>query len=193
MVARMTDPRPNPGSRRGASPRQKTNVQHLAFVHTRCHPYRHSWFGRANIWGLVTREEGELGVIGRQPKEPAQESAPARFVRSAEILSDQPISSPGADQLGFVAYAEALSEVIDAKSTVTPLTLSINAPWGAGKTSLARLVEHNLQEWPKLRGDPPHIVCWFNAWMHADAPRLGPALAAAPPPCCRPRNAGGDA
>ena len=30
-----------------------------------------------------------------------------------------------------------------------------------------------------MRGDPPHIVCWFNAWMHSDAPNLGPALAAA--------------
>ena len=28
------------------------------------------------------------------------------------------------------------------------------------------------------RGERPHIVCWFNAWLHDDAPHLGAAFAA---------------
>ncbi len=96
-----------------------------------------------------------------------------------ELVSDLPILESTEDRLGYGAYAEALTELIDSPRVATPLTLSINAPWGAGKTSLARLIERKMREWPKLRGDPPHIVCWFNAWIHSDAPSLGPALAAA--------------
>lgn len=98
---------------------------------------------------------------------------------SLELVSDLPILESVEDCLGYSAYAEALAELIDSPGVATPLTLSIDAPWGAGKTSLARLIERKVCEWPKERGDPSHIVCWFNAWMHSDAPNLGPALAAA--------------
>ena len=98
---------------------------------------------------------------------------------SPELVSDRPILESAEDRLGYGAYAEALAELIDSPSVATPLTLSIDAPWGAGKTSLARLIERKACEWPKERGDPPHIVCWFDAWMHGDAPNLGPALTAA--------------
>lgn len=96
----------------------------------------------------------------------------------AKVLSDEPIAEPAQDRLDYGAYADALGELIDNPDTATPLTLSISGPWGAGKTSLARLIEYRLHEWSRLRGDRPHIICWFNAWMHSDAPKLGPALAA---------------
>lgn len=96
-----------------------------------------------------------------------------------QVWTDQPITHGDEDCLGFSAYADALAEVIDSPTTESPLTLSIDGPWGAGKTSLARLIEHRLREWPEARGDRPHIICWFNAWLHSDAPKLGPALAAA--------------
>jgi hypothetical protein len=96
-----------------------------------------------------------------------------------ELLSDVPIVDPKQDRLGFRAYAEALAELIDNPSVATPLTLSIDAPWGAGKSSLARLIERMLCVWPQDRGERPHIVVWFNAWMHSHAPDLGTALAAA--------------
>jgi hypothetical protein len=98
---------------------------------------------------------------------------------SPELLCDLPIVEAAQDHLGYGAYAEALAELIDSPGVATPLTLAIDAPWGAGKTSLARLVERKVREWPEVRGDAPHIVCWFNAWMHSDAPSLGPALTAA--------------
>jgi hypothetical protein len=96
-----------------------------------------------------------------------------------ELLSDLPIARVAQDHLGFGAYAEALAELIDSPRVATPLTIAIDAPWGAGKTSLARLVEEKVCEWPHLRGDPQHLVCWFNAWLHSDAPNLGTALSAA--------------
>jgi hypothetical protein len=94
------------------------------------------------------------------------------------MLSDRPLTEDSDDKLGFEPYADALAELIDSLGTDTPLTVAISAPWGSGKTSLAMMVQRRLRDWPLQRGDRPHIVCWFNAWMHDDAPHLGAALAA---------------
>jgi predicted KAP-like P-loop ATPase len=93
-------------------------------------------------------------------------------------LSDKPLEDDADDRLDFVAYADALAELLDHPATDTPLTIAISAQWGAGKTSLAKMIEGRLKRWPLQRGDPPHITCWFNAWMHDDAPHLGAAFAA---------------
>jgi hypothetical protein len=93
-------------------------------------------------------------------------------------LSDKPLEDDADDRLDFVAYADALAELLDHPATDTPLTLAISARWGAGKTSLAKMVEGRLKRRPIERGDPPHITCWFNAWTHDDAPHLGAAFAA---------------
>lgn len=94
------------------------------------------------------------------------------------MLADTPVERDEDDQLGFGPFADALAELIDNPNTYTPLTVAISAPWGAGKTSLAKLVERRLIDWPLLRGERPHVVSWFNAWLHDDAPHLGAALAA---------------
>jgi hypothetical protein len=107
--------------------------------------------------------------------EPDGDSADNRALR---ILADKPIQDDSSDQLGFGAYADALADLIDHPDTDTPLTIAISAEWGAGKTSLARMVERRLRARPRVRRDPPHITCWFNAWMHDDAPHLGAAFAA---------------
>lgn len=93
-------------------------------------------------------------------------------------LSDRPLTDDDDDRLGFAGYADALAELLDHPDTDTPLTIAISAQWGAGKTSLAKMVESRLKQRPTERGDPPHITCWFNAWMHDDAPHLGAAFAA---------------
>jgi hypothetical protein len=131
---------------------------------------------RPSAYALV--QGGSLDVV-EAPEDITIVSSEPGHRSLVELISDRPIVDPAEDRLGFAAYATALAEVIDNPATATPLTVSIDAPWGAGKTSLAHLVEYNLRRWPKLRGDPPHIICWFNAWMHSDAPKLGPALAAA--------------
>jgi KAP family P-loop domain len=114
----------------------------------------------------------------RDASSPATETqrAPAQFRRAA--FADTPIMGDADDVLGFGLYADALAELIDSPETHTPLTLAISAPWGSGKTSLGKLVEQRLREWPLRRGTSPHVVCWFFAWLHDDAPHLGAALAA---------------
>lgn len=46
--------------------------------------------------------------------------------------------------MGYHTYAFALSKFITAKETKTPLCLSIQAPWGGGKTSLMRMIQKML-------------------------------------------------
>src|SRR5215208_3524894 len=41
------------------------------------------------------------------------------------------------------------------------------------------MIEHQLDQRSRDRGDAPPIVCWFNAWMHDAAPDLATAFVAA--------------
>jgi len=48
------------------------------------------------------------------------------------------------DTLGYGAYARAIALFLDHKDTREPLCVSIQAPWGAGKTSLMRMIQKRL-------------------------------------------------
>jgi hypothetical protein len=118
----------------------------------------------------------------------AKEEATAKAIEAAwtepdtgvqvRMLADAPIDDERFDLLGHRDYAAALAFVIDHPETGTPLTIAINAPWGAGKTSIAKLTEQRLDK-NLVRSAKPPIVCWFNAWHHDDAPNIATALAAA--------------
>jgi hypothetical protein len=112
-------------------------------------------------------EDAPAGQIAQPPLEDR---------RTIHVLSDTPKADPDDDALDFLPYAQALAFLIDRKETATPLIIAISAPWGAGKTTLAGLVQRELRtpgDW-----DEPHIICSFNAWNHDDAPHLGAAFAA---------------
>jgi hypothetical protein len=96
------------------------------------------------------------------------------------ILSDAPLGDASRDYFGFRVYAEAIASLIDNELTDTPLTIALSAPWGGGKTSVAKMVRRRLAERSAARGhDRPVLACWFGAWMHNDADHLGAALATA--------------
>jgi predicted KAP-like P-loop ATPase len=86
--------------------------------------------------------------------------------QTLRLLSDKPLDDATDDRLHFAAYADALADLLDNPETDTPLTIAINAQWGAGKTSLAKLVEQRLEQRAGQRSQAPAIVCWFNAWSH---------------------------
>jgi hypothetical protein len=120
---------------------------------------------------------GALNILREYPR-----AAPGRNgVRplSVRLLSDEPVNDPANDYFGFASFANALAEIVDDESTDTPLTIAVSAPWGAGKTSVAGMMERLLLGWVAERyGDRPRVVCSFDAWEHDDAPHLGAALAA---------------
>jgi len=94
-------------------------------------------------------------------------------------VNDDAVSEDEDDLLDLKDYADAIAGLIDSPKTTTSLTLSISAPWGAGKTTLATMVRKRLERKPAAGGDSPHVICWFNAWLHDDAADLSAAFAAA--------------
>jgi hypothetical protein len=53
------------------------------------------------------------------------------------------------DELGYDFYADAVVEFVLHSDTKPPLTIGIKAPWGAGKTSLMRMVRQRLDPEPE--------------------------------------------
>jgi hypothetical protein len=49
------------------------------------------------------------------------------------------------DQLGYESYAQSIAKMIVENKAEPPLTISIQAPWGQGKTSLMRMIKHKLE------------------------------------------------
>ena len=113
---------------------------------------------------------------GPQPSSAAKASSAAEF--RLWTLADAPVHDDAADRLGYGDIADGLARLIDGEETATPLTIALSAPWGAGKTSLLRLVEDRVVRQRVDRHEAPTIMVWFNAWMHDAAPNLSGALAA---------------
>ncbi|MDP9845203.1 P-loop NTPase fold protein [Streptosporangium lutulentum] len=57
------------------------------------------------------------------------------------------------DQLGHRVYAEAIAAFVRHHETRPPLTIGVKGPWGAGKTSLMRMIQDLLD--PGAAGDRP--------------------------------------
>lgn len=72
-------------------------------------------------------------------------AAPAPYVAtgptSARLARD---SASTVDELGFSSYASAIARFLTHPDSVAPLTISIQAPWGGGKTSLMRMIQEVL-------------------------------------------------
>ncbi len=73
-------------------------------------------------------------------------------------LTDKPVGSINEESLGVSDYVLALSEFIE--SCETPMTISIQADWGAGKTSMMNLVKEKLSSSNKNIS-----TMWFNTWQ----------------------------
>ena len=71
-------------------------------------------------------------------------AARARYQPDARIARDYWTAD---DTLGYGQYADAIAAFIRHEETRPPLTIGVKAPWGAGKTSLMRMVQERL--------DPP--------------------------------------
>lgn len=60
------------------------------------------------------------------------------------------------DQLGYASYAQAIAKLIVENKAEPPLTVSIQAPWGQGKTSLMRMIKHRLEHGLETDSTAPH-------------------------------------
>ncbi|MFF5204723.1 P-loop NTPase fold protein [Streptosporangium sp. NPDC000396] len=116
-------------------------------------------------WGLlgetttfVHPDVRAFGYSRLSPAESAQTSAVLRRLR-AGLRAVQPRARLTADrwttedQLGHRVYAEAVAAFVRHPETRPPLTIGIKGPWGAGKTSLMRMIQDLLD--PGAAGDRP--------------------------------------
>jgi|SRR5579862_6330224 len=95
------------------------------------------------------------------PPETFSEQNDAASVResvSAHSVVDQPTAK---DELGFSPYVAALAAFLLHDETHAPLTLSIEGPWGAGKSSFMLQLQERIGGAPK-----PGKTVWFNVWHH---------------------------
>lgn len=103
---------------------------------------RHEW--STSFLGLIKRQypaelEAWKGV--HREKFPAHPPLDFDAGPSTHIATDQWTLE---DSLGYRAYAYAIRQFMMHPQTRAPLTISIQAPWGGGKTSLMRMIQQEL-------------------------------------------------
>jgi formylglycine-generating enzyme required for sulfatase activity len=118
-----------------------------------------------------------------------------RIFHTPKILSDLPVGHSDPVSFNFNDFAYTLARLIAAKETKTPLVIGVSGTWGAGKTSLMRMLQQMLQQTESLNSlaksasiefanenEPPQAyfrackTVWFNAWKYAEEDELLVAL-----------------
>ncbi len=89
------------------------------------------------------------------------------------LRSDQPLMRLPPDprtHLKLRTLVQALLRFIDNDDTQPPITLGVYGPWGSGKSSVMRALQHELEQ--KRR----YLCVWFNPWRFHREPDIAVAL-----------------
>jgi hypothetical protein len=117
------------------------------------------WFYLAWTFGLFCAAVAPLARI---------EETPVKFIQDY-AASDRPLERGDRDALDFTPLAKSLSAFVRNAATKPPLTISIDGPWGSGKSSLMNLMCSDLREFG-------FRAVWFNAWHNQKEEHLLAAL-----------------
>jgi KAP-like P-loop domain-containing protein/PASTA domain-containing protein len=117
------------------------------------------WFYAMWIFGLMCAAIAPLAQV---------ESASIAFIQDY-AASDKPLERGDTDALDFTSLAKSLSAFVRNSATKPPLTISIDGPWGSGKSSLMNLMCADLREFG-------FRAIWFNAWHNQKEQHLLAAL-----------------
>jgi len=128
----------------------------------------------------------------------SQVSSPTETVGPAGV-ADQPTTS---DSLGFTPYVQAVAAFLTHEDTRPPLTVSIEGPWGSGKSSFMKQLQEEINRcvevqeqkkeqqrkagqgqeqkqktvWFNKKKHKP-LTVWFNAWRQNKDEELWAAFA----------------
>jgi hypothetical protein len=102
-------------------------------------------------------EGGLLAALHQAPRPSQTERDPA--LRTV-LYRDTPVDDIAHDRLGFGPLVDALRRFLDNPATVPPVVLSVNGPWGSGKSSVMKMLSRELEKTGRFR------LVWFNAWQY---------------------------
>ncbi len=86
------------------------------------------------------------------------------------LYRDTPIDDVARDRLGFQVVVGALRRFLDNPDTVPPVVISLNGPWGSGKSSIMKMLASELHKTGRFR------AVWFNAWQYHEEAQILPAF-----------------
>jgi predicted KAP-like P-loop ATPase len=82
------------------------------------------------------------------------------------VATDKPITKASEDRFGRREFAARIARVILSLEDSSSIVISVNAPWGEGKTSVLNMIEEKL-------GDAENaLVMRFNPWRFSDEEQL---------------------
>jgi len=82
------------------------------------------------------------------------------------VIPDQPIAKLEEDRFGRSEFAKRIAGVVSSLEDKSSIVVSVNAPWGEGKTSVLNMIEEELT---RLENS---LVIRFNPWRFPDEERL---------------------
>lgn len=85
------------------------------------------------------------------------------MARNHPVHTDKPVEVPGDDKLGRAGFSKQLAGTLVSAPAGDALVVGLYGQWGAGKTSVLNLVEHELGELAK-GGTSNVAVVKFNPW-----------------------------
>jgi hypothetical protein len=113
---------------------------------------------------LWVRAALRAGAASKTP-EPGRDNA----LRSV-LYRDTPIDDVTRDRLGFQVLVGSLRRFLDNPDTVPPVVVSVNGPWGSGKSSTMKMLARELEKTGRFQ------TAWFNAWQYHEEPQILPAF-----------------
>jgi hypothetical protein len=119
-----------------------------------------SWFASASGLTCFALSAGAVagGLISRgRAVQPMKEEPEPRKVLRSVLYRDLPVDDVKRDRLGFAPLVEALRSFLNNPDTTPPMVLSVNGPWGSGKSSVMKMLGRELKRTGRFS------VVWFNA------------------------------
>lgn len=86
--------------------------------------------------------------------------------------ADRPVEHPAQDELGRRGFAQRIAKELCAWRQKDSLVVSLNGDWGSGKTTLANLIRHFIDEQTTATPDKKPIVIQFNPWQWSGQDKL---------------------
>lgn len=83
-------------------------------------------------------------------------------MNNTNLNFDTPKTDPAEDLLGYAGFAKFVADNIVSNNSTSGLVISLNAPWGCGKTTCLKFIEHYLKNNKNIE------ILNFNPWGISD-------------------------